>query len=370
MSAVVIAGGGTGGHLFPGLAVASELRARGVEVRWLGARRGLEATRIPPTGIPLTLLPVTGAVGRSGPARAGAALGMVPATLSAAAMLLRCQAQAVLAVGGYAALPGALAAGALGLPLVLQEQNAVAGLTNRFLAPWAVAIACGFDAALAAFPSLPATVTGNPVRPEFFAVPLPPTDPLTLLVIGGSQGSAFLNATVPEALATLATRRVLPRVLHQAGPRWMEEVRQRYAALGLSAEVVGFLERPTDALARSALVVARAGASSVSELAAARRAALLVPFAQAAHGHQLANARALAATGAAEVLEEGEATSQALAAALERLLADPDELRQRGMRGATLSLYGAASSVAEMVVSRLTDVPPSVRHAAAAGGGT
>jgi len=366
MSTVWVAGGGTGGHLFPGLAVASELRARGIDVRWLGARRGLEAVRIPPTGIPLTLLPVTGAVGRSAGARVSAAVGMVPATLSATVVLLRSQAHAVLAVGGYAALPGALAAGVLGLPLVLQEQNAVAGLANRFLAPWSVAIACGFEAALAAFPSLPATVTGNPVRTEFFTVPPPPTDPLTLLVIGGSQGSAFLNTVLPEALAALATRQRLPHVLHQAGPRWEDAVRQRYASLGLVAEVVGFFERPAEALARSALVVARSGASSVSELAAARRAAVLVPFAQAAHGHQLANARALAATGAAEVLEEHEAKPEALAAAIARLLADPDALVQRGTRGAALSHPEAARSVAELIVSRLVDVPSPTHHGVAA----
>jgi len=347
VSAVVIAGGGTGGHLFPGLAVATELRRGGVEIAWLGARRGLEATRIPATGIPIRLLAVTGAAGRSPAARTGAALRVAPAVLQAAAFLLRRRAGAVLSVGGYASLPGALAAALLGVPIVLQEQNALPGLANRFLAPWASAIACGFAEAVGAFPSLPARWTGNPVRAEFFAVPAPPLDPVVVLVMGGSQGSAFLNRVIPLAFAASAGPR--PRIVHQAGPRWEAEVRARYAEAGVAAEVVGFLEQPAAALAQAALVVARAGALTVAELAAARRAALLVPFAAAAHAHQLANARALAATGAAEVVAEAEGTPEVLASALARLLAHPEALLERGQGGARLARADAAAEVARMV---------------------
>ncbi len=351
MSEVVIAGGGTGGHLFPGLAVATELAARGVSVSWLGARRGLEATRVPAAGIPIRLLAVSGAVARSRAAQAAAALQVAPATAQAAAFLLRRGAAAVLAVGGYAAMPGALAAGMLGVPLVLQEQNAVPGLTTRFLAPWSVAVACGFEAATAAFPSLPARWTGNPVRPEFFAVPPPPARPLAILVLGGSQGSAFLNATVPSALAQLAHAGVSPRVVHQAGARWTDEVRERYLALGVEAAVVPFLERPAEALADAALVVARAGALTVAELAAARRAALLIPFAAAAHGHQLANARAFAETGAGELLEERAATPAQLAAVLARMLAAPEGLVARGEAAVRLARPHAASAVAALALA-------------------
>jgi len=351
VSEVVIAGGGTGGHLFPGLAVASELAARGAGVSWLGARRGLEAVRVPQAGIPICLLAVSGAVARSRAAQAAAALQVAPATVHATAFLLRRGAAAVLAVGGYAAMPGALAAGLLGVPLVLQEQNAVPGFTTRFLAPWSVAVACGFEAATGAFPSLPARWTGNPVRPEFFAVPPPPPGPLSILVLGGSQGSAFLNAVVPEALAELARTGPAPRVVHQAGARWTDEVRQRYAALGVDAAVVPFLELPADALARAALVVARSGALTVAELAAARRAALLIPFAAAAHGHQLANARAFAATGAAEVLEERAATPARAAAVLARMLAAPERLGERGQAAAGLARPDAAGAVAELAIA-------------------
>ena len=353
MSAVLIVGGGTGGHLFPGLAVAGELRRLGAAVSWLGAARGLEASRVPAAGIPVRLLPVTGAVGRSPAAQAGAALRLVPALAAALRHLLRERPAAVLSVGGYAALPGALAAAALQLPLVVQEQNAVPGVSNRLLAPWSAGIACGFREALAALPSLPARFTGNPVREAFFSVPPPRTVPLTVLVLGGSQGSAFLNRAVPEAFAELARSRALPRIVHQAGERWAGEVRQRYAVLGVPAEVRGFLDAPADALAGATLVVARAGALTVCELAAARRAALLVPFAAAAHGHQLRNAQALAATGAAEVLEEAEATPLRLAAALAALLASPESLAARGQAGFRLAAPDAAAAVARFVLERL-----------------
>jgi UDP-N-acetylglucosamine--N-acetylmuramyl-(pentapeptide) pyrophosphoryl-undecaprenol N-acetylglucosamine transferase len=350
VTGLVIAGGGTGGHLFPGLAVAAELTRSGARVSWLGARRGLEATRVPEAGIPTRLLSVSGAVARSRAAQVGAVLQLTPAVLQAAAFLLRSGAAAVLPVGGYAALPGALAAGMLGIPIVLQEQNALPGLTTRFLAPWSVAVACGFEAALPAFPSLPARWTGNPVRPEFFTVPPPTFRPVSVLVLGGSQGSAFLNAVAPDAFAELSRRGIAPRIVHQAGPRWSAGVAQRYAALGIAATVVPFIERPADALAEAALVLARAGALTVTELAAARRAAILVPFAAAAHGHQLANAAAFASTGAAEVLEESEASAARLAAVLERALKDPERLVERGVAGARLARPDAARTVADLLI--------------------
>ncbi len=349
MISVVIAGGGTGGHLFPGLAVAGELVQRGVRVSWIGARRGIEAHRVPAAGIPLRLLPVSGAVGRPRRAAALAAASLLPATAAAARHLLRSEAAAVLSVGGYAALPGALAAGMLGVPLLIQEQNARPGLTHRLLAPWADAIACGFPSAVAAWPSLPARWTGNPVRPEFFAVPKAAPSG-QLLVLGGSQGSAFLNRLLPQSLAALPPGQ-RPPVLHQCGPRWVEETRARYDEAGVRAEVVGFLDQPAEALANSALVVARAGALTVCELAAARRFALLIPFAAAAHAHQLRNALALRDAGGAEVLEEADATPTTTAATLARLLATPQALVEGGDRGAVLAPRDAAARIAEAVMA-------------------
>ncbi len=371
MTEVVIAGGGTGGHLFPGLAVAAELRRAGAGVSWLGARRGIEVERVPRAGIPLLALPVTGATGKRFADQLGSLLRMPPAVLAAGRFLLRRQADAVMAVGGYAAVPGAIAASALGLPLVIQEQNALPGVTTRFLAPWATAIACGFETAVAAFPSLPARWTGNPVRAEMFAVPPVSTAVVSVLVMGGSQGSAFLNRALPEAFALLAARGPLPRIVHQAGSRWEGEVRERYAAAGLSAEVVGFIERPDRALAQASLVVARSGALTVCELAAARRPALLVPFAAAAHGHQSLNAQVLARTGAAWVLEERHATPAALAAALAELLAAPGRLAELGERGAALAKPDAARDIAQLVLSRAgVPIDEAVPHGAAGAGRT
>lgn len=352
MTAVAITGGGTGGHFFPGLAVATELGRHGSDVSWIGARRGLEASRLPATGIPTRLLPVTGAVGRAIPAQLGAAVRLVPACAIAAAWLLRHDVSAVLSVGGYAALPGSLAACALGVPLVIQEQNSRPGLTNRLLSPWASAIACGFPSAPAAFPSLPAVFTGNPVRADFFTCSLPPSSPPTVLVTGGSQGAAVLNRRVPEALARVVRDGARLRVVHQSGPHWETEVRERYASLGLEAEVVSFLEKPWLAFAEATLLIARAGALTVSEIAASSRFALLVPFGAAAHGHQLANALALAATGGAEVLEEPAATATAVADAVTRLLGNPDELMTRGQRARSLARADAAVSVASLLLQK------------------
>ncbi|MGE5236493.1 MAG: undecaprenyldiphospho-muramoylpentapeptide beta-N-acetylglucosaminyltransferase [Acidobacteriota bacterium] len=366
MTHVVISGGGTGGHLFPGLAVAAELRRAGATVSWLGATRGIEMTRVPAAGFPLRALPVTGAIGRSPTAKAGAALRVVPATALAAVHLLRHEVSAVLAVGGYASVPGSLAAALLGVPLVIQEQNSLPGATNRLLAPWSVAIACGFERAVAEFPSLPATWTGNPIREEFFAVPPPPHGPVTVLVLGGSQGSAFLNRLLPEAFRVLAREHILPQIVHQSGVRWEAEVRDRYATVGVNATVEPFLERPADALATCTLVVARAGALTVTELAAARRAALLIPFGAAAHDHQVHNARLLAEAGAARVLEEREARPETVAAVLARLLADPERLIASGRAGAGLARQDATRAVAGLVLERAGAPAESARDAASA----
>lgn len=350
MIGVTIAGGGTGGHLFPGLAVAGELARRGAAVNWLGARRGLEATRVPAAGIPISLLPVTGAVGRSPAAQLGAVCRTAAAVAAAYAALERTGSQAVLAVGGYAALSGGTAARLLRIPLVVQEQNARPGLTNRILAPWAAAIPCGFREGSLSLAAWQAVWTGNPVRIDFFSTAPPPAGPPTLLVLGGSQGSLFLNRLVPAALAALpADQR--PAVLHQAGPRWAEEVARDYRERGVAAEVTTFLEQPATAVLRCTLAVARAGALTVSELAAAGRPAVLVPLAVAAHDHQSANARALAATGAAVVLPEAEASPGRLTSLLAELLADPASLLRRGVLGRALARPDAATRIADLVLA-------------------
>jgi UDP-N-acetylglucosamine--N-acetylmuramyl-(pentapeptide) pyrophosphoryl-undecaprenol N-acetylglucosamine transferase len=349
---VVVAGGGTGGHVFPGMAVLRELQALEAEVHWLGARRGLEAELVGQQGVPLTLLDVEGIQAR-GPTAALRALALLPRAVGAAMQtLLRLEPTAVLGVGGYASGAGLLAAGLIGVPYVLQEQNSIPGLTNRALAPWAALICCGFADAVNAFPSLPAEWTGNPVRDAFFEVPeVEPEDPARLLILGGSQGSLFLNRTVPQALAVLRDASVDPTIHHQAGVRWAEVVRTSYQDMALEADVVAFLAEPWDALARADLVVARSGALTISELSAAGRGALLIPFAAAAADHQLVNARSLESAGGAVVLTEDEATPYRVAEVLEQLLTDRDRLREMGHHARQVALPDAASRIAQRVLA-------------------
>jgi UDP-N-acetylglucosamine--N-acetylmuramyl-(pentapeptide) pyrophosphoryl-undecaprenol N-acetylglucosamine transferase len=348
----LIAGGGTGGHIFPGLAVVAELEAMGVACHWLGARRGLEAELVGKRGIPITLVELEGVHAR-GLAAATRAAAQLPAAISTAiTTLLRLKPRVVLGVGGYASSAGVLAAGALGIPWVLQEQNAVPGWTNRFLAPWADAICCGFADAVGHFPSLPAEWTGNPVRREFFTTgPVRGSRPPRVVVLGGSQGSLFLNRTLPQALSQLREMGLVAAVRHQAGVRWTEVVRTSYQDVHLEAEVSAFLSEPWQALADADLVVARAGALTIAELAAAGRGALLVPFAAAAGNHQEHNARSLEHCGGAVVMTEAEATPSTVAQTLARLLGDPGRLAAMGEASRSAALPDAAQRIARRLLS-------------------
>jgi len=349
---VVVAGGGTGGHIFPGLAVVRELQSMGESVHWLGAKRGLEAELVDKRGVPMTLVEVEGIQERS-PAAAIRAAALLPkAVFEAARLLLQLEPRVVLGVGGYASGAGVVAAGFLGIPYVLQEQNSVPGLTNRFLAPWAALVCCGFADTLTSFPSLPAEWTGNPVRESFFEVPdVAPHDPATLLILGGSQGSLFLNRTLPRAVALLREEGIESKVRHQAGVRWADVVRTSYRDLGVETAVTAFLAEPWDALAEADLVVARSGALTVTELAASGRGALLVPFAAAAGQHQLINARSLERAGGAEVLTEDEASPERVAMVLKRLLTDRERLQSMGRCARRMSIPNAARRIAERVLA-------------------
>ncbi len=348
---VLIAGGGTGGHIFPGLAVASELAGMGCTVHWLGAKKGLESELVGRRNIPVTLVRIEGIRGRGAAAAIRAATSMPEAVRTAIRLILQTRPVAVLGVGGYASAAGVLAAGMLGVPWVLQEQNAVPGWTNRSLAPWADLICCGFEEAVRAFPSLPAEWSGNPVRSEFFQVgPLVPHDPHTVLVLGGSQGSLFLNRTLPLALAHVIRGGRRLAIRHQAGVRWEAVVRTAYRDLGVEAEVAAFLPEPWKALEAADLVVARAGALTVSELAAAGRASLLIPFAAAAGNHQEYNARSLERAGGARVLTESEANASRVAGEIEDLLADPAALATMATQARSLALPGAARRIARRLL--------------------
>ncbi len=349
---VVIAGGGTGGHIFPGLAVARELKNREVEAHWLGARRGLEAELVAERGIPITLVDLEGAHAR-GPVAAARAMAMLPpAIITAVRTLLRIKPLVVLGVGGYASTAGLGAAGLLGVPTVLQEQNSIPGWTNKFLAPFADLICCGFEDAVRSFPSMPAEWTGNPVRSDFFDVSdIEIGEPPRLLILGGSQGSLFLNRTLPRALSSLRDQGLDIRIRHQAGVRWSEVVQTAYQDLKLEASVSAFLAQPWQEFADADLVVARSGALTVSELAAAGRGALLVPFGAAAGNHQDFNARSLERAGGALVLTEAEAAPQRVASVLGELLRDGARLQRMGECARAVALPGAASRIADRLLA-------------------
>lgn len=349
---VVVAGGGTGGHVFPGLAVARELKARDIEVHWLGARKGLEAELVPERGFPITLVELEGAQAR-GPGAALRAVSLLPrAVTTAVRTISKNRPLAVLGVGGYASTAGLAAAGLLGVPVVLQEQNSIPGWTNRFLAPFADLICCGFEDAVKAFPSQPAEWTGNPVRTDFFDVPdVEIGGRPRLLVLGGSQGSLFLNRALPQALLMLKNEGFDLDIRHQAGVRWAEVVRTAYADLKIDAEVTAFLAQPWQSMAEADLVVSRSGALTISELAAAGRGALLVPFAAAAGNHQEFNARSLERAGGSVVLTESEAPPRRIAEVLAGLLSDAGALREMGRCARKMALPGAASRIAERLLA-------------------
>jgi UDP-N-acetylglucosamine--N-acetylmuramyl-(pentapeptide) pyrophosphoryl-undecaprenol N-acetylglucosamine transferase len=307
--------GGTGGHVFPALAVASALRERGHEVSWIGTAKGLEARVVPDNGFALDVVQVRG-LRSSGLARLLAApLVVTRAMWQAAGILRRRRPDLVVGMGGFATGPGGVVARLLGLPLVVHEQNAVPGLTNRILSRLATRVLCAFPGTFAGR----AVVTGNPVRPEIASLPAPEDRfgqrgglPLRILVMGGSLGAAALNELVPQAIARLAGE-ARPEVRHQAGRGKADAARAAYDRAAVSAEVSEFIDDVAEALAWADLVICRAGALTISELAAAGVGAVLVPYPYAVDDHQTANAGVLNQAGAAVVMQQQDLTPASLA---------------------------------------------------------
>ncbi len=329
---VLIMAGGTGGHVFPALAVARHLRAQGVEVTWLGTRRGLEAKVVPAAGFPIEYIDVAGLRGKGAAGWLLAPLRLSRATWQALGACRRSRAGAVLGLGGFVTGPGGVAARLLRRPLVIHEQNAVAGLTNRLLARIARRVLEAFPGSFP--PGVAAETVGNPVREEFFAQPAPAErfagrqGPLRVLIVGGSLGAQALNETVPAALARLAGRHELT-VRHQAGRGKDAAARDAYAAAGVAAEVTEFIDDMAEAFGWADLVVCRAGALTVSELAAVGLGAVLVPYPHAVDDHQTRNALHLTEAGAARLILQAELNAERLATVLEELLAQGREGLQK-----------------------------------------
>ena len=358
---ILIAGGGTGGHVFPALALARELARRRPDepVVFVGTRAGLEADLVPKAGYPLEFVRARGIVGKGLAARLAGLASLAPAFLDSWGILSRRRPRAVVGVGGYASGPVVATAWLRRVPTIVHESNAVPGLTNRLLARVVTRVAVGSPAGAGALPG--AVVTGNPVREAFFRIPSlvgrAKGRVFRLLVVGGSQGAQILNRLVPDAVATIASRGIALEVVHQAGKTRRglghdaDDLRARYAALGIPpGGVREFLDDIPSEYAAADLVVARSGAMTAAEIAAAGRPALLIPFAGATHGHQEANARALERAGAALVVTEAEATVPRLADEIATLLGDPLRLLAMGEAGRRAAVPDAASRLADLVL--------------------
>jgi len=305
--------GGTGGHVFPGLAVADEMRGRGWTVVWMGARGGLEARLVPERGYAVEWIRAAALRGKGLVAKLLLPLNLLVGFWQSARAIFRIRPDVVLGMGGYVAFPGGMMASLLARPLAVHEQNAIAGLVNRVLAGVA-------DKAMVAFPDAlkNAEWTGNPVRADIAALAAPAarysdrSGPLRLLVVGGSLGAQALNDAVPKALA-LISEDVRPAVLHQAGEKNLADLKSNYQAAGVRGELVAFIEDMARCYAEADLVICRAGAMTVSELAAGGIASVLVPFPYAVDDHQTANARFLADQGAAVLLSQKDLSPEGLA---------------------------------------------------------
>ena len=355
----LIMAGGTGGHVIPALAVAEVLRARGWSVTWLGTVTGIEAKLVPARRIPLKTLSMAGVRGKGVLRLALLPLHLLRAFWQAMRIVRQVRPAVVLGMGGYAAFPGGMMASLLGRPLAIHEQNARAGMTNRLLACVADRILLGLPGAFTGRSAVPGCradtrFVGNPVRAEIAAMADPAQrmagreGPLRILVIGGSLGATALNTLVPQALA-LIPEAERPQVRHQAGARHLETLRKNYADAGVAGgvenECVAFIEDMAAAYDWADGVICRAGASTVSELAAAGVAAGFVPFPHAVDDHQTANARFLVDADAGWLLPQSSLTAESLAAWLRGLTRA--ELIKRARRARTLALPQAAESVAD-----------------------
>jgi UDP-N-acetylglucosamine--N-acetylmuramyl-(pentapeptide) pyrophosphoryl-undecaprenol N-acetylglucosamine transferase len=350
MSTFVMAGGGSGGHVIPALAVARELRARGHSVRFIGTSRGMEAKLVPAGDFPIDWIEI-GGLKRVGPRKLIETLAQLPRSVwQASRMLRRMAPAAVLSTGGYVAGPVLVAAIRNRIPVVVMEPNAIPGFTHRRLARFAARALVSFPEAARWFPKDRVEVAGLPVREEFFAIPpASPGPPFTILITGGSQGSRTLNRAAEECWPLLDHNSV--RLIHQTGAAAFEDLAPRFRASGVPGEMHAFLNDMPSAFARAHLVVSRSGMGAVSEIAAAGKPSILVPLPTASDQHQLRNAEALERAGAALLITDQHMTGARLAREITRLTADPALLEEMGTAARTFARPGAARRMAEILES-------------------
>ena len=350
---MLVAGGGTGGHVFPGVALAEEVVGRHFanDVVFVGTARGLEARVVPEAGFPIDLIDVKGLKGKGLVGILLSVLLLPRAFLDSFRILRRWRPDVVVGVGGYASGPVVLAAWLLRIPTSVQEQNAVPGLTNRILGRFVKAVFTAFPEAAAHFPRRKVFQLGNPIRRtlmENFMRPDTPHELPRVLVFGGSQGAHALNMRVIEALPHLADLRQAIRFTHQTGARDREQVERGYAACGFEPDVREFIDDMSAAYAECDVVVCRAGATTLAELMVCKRPSILIPFPAAADNHQVVNARSLADAGAAVMIEERDLTGELLAREIRSLLGSRERRERMARAAGRLGSPQAASEIADV----------------------
>ena len=350
MSTILIMAGGTGGHVFPALALARLLRAASHEVVWLGTRKGLEARVVPADGFPIEWLSMSGLRGKGAATLLLAPFKLLQSLWQALGVMRRRKPRLVIGFGGFVTGPGGVAAWLTRRPLVIHEQNAIAGYSNRLLARLARRVLCAFPNAFP--PAVRVEVLGNPVRAEIVAQDAPVgrftrrEGALRLLVVGGSLGASRLNAVVPFAVAQLTQSGLALHVRHQAGERGIDAARAAYAEAKVAADVSPFIDDMARAYADADLVICRAGALTISELAAVGVASVLVPFPAAVDDHQTFNAQFLVREGAAVLIADRDLTADRLAATLRELCAGRGKLLAMAERARLVARPRAAEDLA------------------------
>ncbi len=360
-----MAGGGTGGHVIPAIAVARQLVAAGCKVKFIGTDRGAEARLVPAAGFPIEMIRVGGLKNLGLATKITSVVQLLSATMAQFASFGKQRPSAVFSMGGYVAGPPVLAALLRGIPLVIMEPNAMPGATNKWVSKWVRRALISFSETAKYFPAGRTEVTGLPVREEFFQVPArDPDGVLNILITGGSQGSRTLNEAARASWPLFREAGLPVRFVHQTGTAMCEAIRTGFAETGLAGTVSEFISDMPRAFAEADLIVCRAGAGAVAELAAAGKPAVLIPFPFAADDHQLKNAQAFEKAGAAVLFRDQQWTGQQFFDTVQALLGNPGRLREMGRKARELAKPGAARRAAEIVLEesgvgpqyRLTDM--------------
>lgn len=349
---VLIMAGGTGGHVFPALAIADELRSRDVNIFWIGTQRGIESTLVPNAGYPITYISVQGLRGNGVLGWLLAPFKVIKAVMESVTAIKDINPDVVLGLGGFASGPGGVAAKLKSIPLVIHEQNAIPGLTNSLLSRLAKHVLQGFENS---FPkSRHALWVGNPVRQSIEGLMLPDNryskrlGALNILVLGGSLGARSLNTILPHAFSLLTSDNVELNIKHQCGQRHLEDCQAQYTEKRVAAEIIAFIDDMAGEYARADLVICRAGALTVAEVSAAGVASILIPYPHAVDDHQTHNASVLVNVGAAELIQEAELSAEVIAQKLMAFNADRSTLLTMAKAARSQAKLGTAKHVADL----------------------